>query len=198
MDKSLTIERQGNGNRVHAWDASRPRWFQQWIYKNGKIWNENKNQVIEVNGRRDTCGAKLIINRDQGSNALYQLWDVVYFDEATKEGAKKLVPGKGDLDEDFGMVAERPFYIVSALKEERVLDAFDQFEVGIKTRSSRPSQLWIFDAQNKVIHNSDSITTRGPFFDNRTRKNRVLGSNGGNGRLNLQTVKGACEGGHEW
>jgi hypothetical protein len=56
---------------------------------------------------------------------------VVYVDEWKGE------PGKGELNEDFGLFVERPFYVVSALPSGRYLDLINNRNMVIKTSNGR-------------------------------------------------------------
>lgn len=49
-------------------------------------------------------------------NGLNQQWSLIYVDEMPAE------PKKGELNTDFNMHVERPFYVVSQMKNERYLD----------------------------------------------------------------------------
>jgi len=63
---------------------------------------------------------------------LSQQWDILYVDEhPTGE------PGKGELNERFGLYVERPFYIVSALDANRYLDLINNRNMVIKTKNGR-------------------------------------------------------------
>jgi len=66
-------------------------------------------------------------------NRLNQQWDIVYTDEWKGE------PGKGELNEDFGLYVDRTFYIVSELKTGRYLDLINNRNMVIKTRNGRKS-----------------------------------------------------------
>jgi hypothetical protein len=62
-------------------------------------------------------------------------------------------PGKGELNVDYGLYVERPFYIISALGENRYIDCYDGREVAIKTPNEYDSQKWWFDQKSKTIKN---------------------------------------------
>jgi hypothetical protein len=49
------------------------------------------------------------------------------------EPPKPKEPGPGELNEDFGLYVERPFYIISAIGENRYVDVIDEKNVVIKT-----------------------------------------------------------------
>ena len=74
-----------------------------------------------------------------------QQWDIVYVDEWKGE------PGKGDLNEDFNLYIQRPFYIVSELSSHRYLDLINNRNMVIKTRNGRNTQQWWFDQTSLTI-----------------------------------------------
>lgn len=59
------------------------------------------------------------------------MWDIVYVDEWKGE------PGKGELNEEFGLYVERPFYVVSAMSDGRYLDLINNRNMVIKTSNGR-------------------------------------------------------------
>jgi len=63
-------------------------------------------------------------------------------------------PGKGELNVDFNLYVERPFYVISAVGENRYLDVIDGRDVNIKTPNEYDSQKWWFDQKSKTIKNS--------------------------------------------
>ena len=102
-----------------------------------------KGKVLDVSGGQDTENRNVIVyNRHSGLN---QQWDVVYADEYPEE------PRKGELNKDFGMFVERPFYIVSQLDENRYLDLINNRNMVIKTQNGRNTQTWFFDQKSMTI-----------------------------------------------
>jgi hypothetical protein len=67
-----------------------------------------KGKVMDVSGARDAEGQNIIVHAKHGKTN--QQWDIVYADEYPEE------PKKGELNKDFGIYVERPFYIVSEMK----------------------------------------------------------------------------------
>ena len=104
-------------------------------YKNGK--------VMDVSGGADTENRNIIMYTKHGK--INQQWDIVYADEWKGE------PGKGELNEKFGLYVERPFYIISELGEHRYLDLINNKDFVIKTRNGRSSQTWYFHQQSLTI-----------------------------------------------
>jgi hypothetical protein len=72
----------------------------------------------------------------------YQLWDIVYVDEAPnlEEG----------FAEEWGMYINRPFHIISEMGENRFLDTVSNRGV-IKTRNGRDTQVYRFDMRYRTI-----------------------------------------------
>lgn len=104
-------------------------------FKNGK--------VLEVQGNVDAEQRHTIFGTKNGG--LNQQWEIVYVDEWKGE------PTKGEFSPDFGLYVERPFYIVSALPQNRFLDIIDNKNIVIKTRNGRNTQEWWFDQKTYTI-----------------------------------------------
>jgi hypothetical protein len=71
-------------------------------YESHYIKNE-KGKVLDVSGNVDAENRNIIVHGPHGR--INQQWDVVYVDEWKGE------PGKGELNEDFGLYVERDFYV---------------------------------------------------------------------------------------
>jgi hypothetical protein len=74
-----------------------------------------------------------------------QFETIVYVDQW------KAAPGKGELNEDFGLYVERPFHIVSQLPDNRYLDHINNRNMVIKTPNGRNTQEWYFHQQSLTI-----------------------------------------------
>jgi hypothetical protein len=72
-----------------------------------------RGKVMDVDGGQDVENRNIIVWNKHGG--LNQQWDVIYVDEYPAE------PVKGELNEQFGLYVERPFYITSELGEHRLL-----------------------------------------------------------------------------
>jgi hypothetical protein len=82
-------------------------------YKNSNVVNE-KGKVMDVQGNRDVENQNIIVwNRHNGLN---QQWDIIYKDEWKGE------PTKGQLNKEYGLYVERPFYIQTQMGSKRYLD----------------------------------------------------------------------------
>jgi len=76
---------------------------------------------------------------------IHQQWDIIYADEWKGE------PGKGELNERFGLYVERDFYVVSKLPDGRYLDLINNRNFVIKTPNGRNTQRWYFDQRSLTI-----------------------------------------------
>ena len=98
---------------------------------------------MDVSGNVDAENRNIEAHNKHGK--INQQWDVVYTDEWKGE------PGKGELNEDFGLYVERPFYIVSKLAAHRYLDLINNRNMVIKTPNGRSTQVWYFHQQSLTI-----------------------------------------------
>jgi hypothetical protein len=69
----------------------------------------------------------------------------VYADEWKGE------PGKGELNEKFGLYVERDFHVVSQLPENRYLEIYDNRNMSIKVSNGRKQQIFYFHQQSLTI-----------------------------------------------
>ena len=102
-----------------------------------------KGKVMDVSGNVDAENRNIIMYKKHGG--LNQQWEIIYKDEYKGE------PGKGELNERFGLYVERPFYIVSELGQNRYLDLINNRNMVIKTRNGRSTQTWWFDQKSLTI-----------------------------------------------
>jgi hypothetical protein len=99
---------------------------------------------MDVSNYQDKEGRRVgFYRRHNKSN---QQFDIVYADEW------KADPKKGELNTDFNMIVEEPFYCVSGLASGKYLDLIGRNMV-IKTRNGRNTQLWYFDQKTRTIKN---------------------------------------------
>jgi membrane carboxypeptidase/penicillin-binding protein PbpC len=141
-------------------------------FKNGFIINE-KGKAMDVSGGVDAENRNIIMYRKHGK--LNQQWDIVYADEYPEE------PKKGELNKDFGLYVERPFYIVSELASNRYLDwdALKTRNLYIKTPNGRNTQEWYFDQKSLTIktkHNNQSWEIRNK---GKTNQMEIMATNSG-------------------
>jgi hypothetical protein len=113
---------------------------------------------MDVSGNVDQENRMIISYKKHGG--LNQQWDVVYLDEWKGE------PGKGELNEEFGLYVERPFYVISQLPSNRYLDLINNRNMVIKTKNGRNTQTWYFHQQSlsirtKLNNQSWDITSSG-------------------------------------
>jgi hypothetical protein len=102
-----------------------------------------KGKVMDINGNVDAEQRNIEMHGKHGR--INQQWDLVYADEWKGE------PKKGELNEEFGLYVERPFYIVSQLPAHRYLDIIDTKRVVIKVPNGRNTQEWFFDQASLTI-----------------------------------------------
>jgi hypothetical protein len=111
-------------------------------YQDVYVTNE-KGKVLEVQGNLDQENRNIgVLNKN---NQINQQWDIVYADEWKGE------PGKGEMNEKFGLKVETDFYIVSQLPANRYLDLPDNRNMVIKTSNGRRQQVWYFHQQSLTI-----------------------------------------------
>jgi hypothetical protein len=109
-----------------------------------RTFKEGKNKYLNVQGATDTEGRHIQCNEAKNGK-IHQQWDVVYVDEYPDE------PTKGQLNKDFGLYVERPFYIVTALASHRYLDLINNRNMVIKTPNGMKTQIWWFDQRTLTI-----------------------------------------------
>jgi hypothetical protein len=114
----------------------------------GEFIVNERGKVMDVSGAVDAENRNVVIYNKHGKTN--QQWKVVYADEYPKE------PTKGEMNEKFGLYVERPFYIVSELKDNRCLEKMDNNELAIKTRNGRSQQTWYFHQQSLTIRNKQN------------------------------------------
>ena len=97
-----------------------------------------KGWAASILNNVDTESKHITVN-EKADDRISQEWEVVYADEWKGE------PGKGELNEDFGLYIQRPFYIVSAMATHKYLDLINNRNMVIKTSNGRNTQIWWFD-----------------------------------------------------
>ena len=112
-----------------------------WRYEAPYIVNE-RGKVLDVDGQIDAEGRHIAATARNGNIA--QHWDIVFVDDWKGE------PGKGELNEQFGLYVERPFHVISQLPSNRYLDLIGRDFV-IKTQNARNTQVWWFDQKSLTI-----------------------------------------------
>jgi membrane carboxypeptidase/penicillin-binding protein PbpC len=102
-----------------------------------------RGKVMDVHGGVDAENRQMIVWNKHGK--INQQFDIIYVDEYPEE------PKKGELNEDFGLYVERPFYVVTQMNSHRYLDLTDNRNFVIKTPNGRSSQIWYFDQKSLTI-----------------------------------------------
>jgi hypothetical protein len=111
-------------------------------YKNKNVINE-RGKTMEVTGNQDRENNNIGVN--SRTNGLHQQWDVIYVDEWKAE------PKKGEMNEEFGLIVEKDFHVVSQMGENRYLDLINNRNMVIKTPNGRNTQVWYFHQQSLTI-----------------------------------------------
>ena len=105
---------------------------------------EGKVTAVSILNNQDIESKHITVN-EKSDDRISQEWEIVYADEWKGE------PGKGELNEDFGLYIERPFYVVSALGTHRYLEAINNRQMVIKTKNGQKGQTWWFDQKSFTI-----------------------------------------------
>jgi hypothetical protein len=113
-----------------------------WRLEGAFVVNEH-GKVFDIEAARDIEGANMLAHNKHGR--INQQFDVVYADEWKGE------PGKGELNEEYGLYVERPFHIISSLGQNRYLDLINNRNMVIKTQNGRNTQTWWFDQKTLTI-----------------------------------------------
>jgi hypothetical protein len=111
-------------------------------YEAPHVINE-KGKVMDILSGKDTEGNH--ISTGVKNDKISQQWDIIYVSEWDGE------PGKGELNPDFNLYVQRPFYIISELSSNRYLDLINNRNMVIKTRNGRNTQVWWFDQVSLTI-----------------------------------------------
>jgi len=108
--------------------------------------NFDDQRVLDVSGNKDVEGQAVIVNKRHGG--ANQRWRVVYLDKADA------IQSKG-LNKDFGFHINRPFYFVSELPMNRVIEMHGNANLWLKRwRNNVKAQQFYFDGVSKTIRNN--------------------------------------------
>jgi hypothetical protein len=138
----LSLESKGNNNLGYGGSRAIPQ--QQFKYEKGYLINVKTNKVFDVSGSKDVEATRVTMyNKHNGAN---QRWRIVYVEEF-KEQHKGLI-------EEYGLYANRAFYIRSELPNHRLAQC--QVNMNVlqqRWRNNETAQQWYFDPVMKVIRN---------------------------------------------
>jgi hypothetical protein len=98
---------------------------------------------MDVSANKDAENQNIHMWKKHGG--LNQQWDVVYADEYPAE------PTKGQFNKDFGLYVQRPFSVVSEMKDHRYLTLINNRDFVIKISNGRNEQKWMFDQRTLTI-----------------------------------------------
>jgi len=105
---------------------------------------EGKETAVSILHNTDTESKHITVN-EKADDRISQEWEIVYADTWKGE------PGKGELNEEYGLYIQRPFYIVSAMATGKYLDLINNRNMVIKTSNGRKTQEWWFDQKSYTI-----------------------------------------------
>jgi hypothetical protein len=151
VSKTLKNKRWSNKSlQFHGgWLYIRPtnsRHFQMFRFVNGNIQGVKDKRVMDVSNYQDKEGRRVgFYRRHNKSN---QQFDIVYADEWKPD------PKKGELNTDFNLIVEKPFYIQSRMAGKRVVYSNDASHLRIhKHIRNDDRMLFFFDNVSKTIKN---------------------------------------------
>jgi hypothetical protein len=167
-NQSWDIRSSGKTNDMQVWSTN-SGWFQIFRYTGENFQNIQNNKVLDVSGRRDAEGQKVIVwKRHNGWN---QRWRIVYMDKSRKESSK-------GYNSKFGFHISRPFYIRSRMPMQRVIECVSANNLVIRRYvRGRTAQRFFFDITSKTI--------KSQHWKNRSMD---IQSNGGSSNLRMTTT----------
>lgn len=130
--------------------------------------NWQNGKVMDVSGGVDAENRDIIMYKKHGK--INQQWDIVYADQWKGE------PGKGELNEDYGLYVQRDFYIVSRLPKNRYLDLVSNKMV-IKIPNGLKTQIWYFDQKTLTIKSKSSNKSWDITSSGRNKEMQVYSTN---------------------
>jgi hypothetical protein len=145
-NQSWDIKSAGKTNNMQIWSTN-SGWFQIFKYdqKEKMFINLSNNKVLDVSGGKDAEGQAVIVWGRHGKPN--QRWRVQYTDQVTQQT-------KG-MNEDFGFVCNKPFYIVSRLPMRRVAESIGANNITIRRwRKNQKMQQWTFNCADKTIRSN--------------------------------------------
>ena len=113
-------------HKLRMWETN-SGWYQQFRYKGGFFTNPKTGFVLDVEGGSDAEGAGVVVSQKhtQKDAGAAQQWTVIY---------KTEIEEKLQLEKEFGVVFNRPFYVMSLLPSGRYLDVLGD-NVVLKTQN---------------------------------------------------------------
>lgn len=143
--KSYAWTIQGNGNSANiAASGSNSEWYQlfKWDAASGSFTNVKNKKVLDVAGGRDAEATNVQVWKKNGSPA--QKWKLVYTTDLK-------IQTKG-LNKEFGLEIERPFFIVSKMWMNRVVECVGASNLVMKTlRTTNKGQQFYLDDKTQTI-----------------------------------------------
>jgi hypothetical protein len=119
-------------------------WFQLFKFnsEDGTFENVKNNKVLDVAGGKDAEATNVQVWKKNGSKA--QKWKLTYTTDLKIQ--------KKGLNKEFGLEIERPFYIVSKMWLERVVECVGASNLVLKTlRKNNKGQQFYLDDKTQTI-----------------------------------------------
>lgn len=144
--KSWDIQNSGRNKEMQVWNTN-SQWWQLFKYQNSMFINWKNGKALDVSGGKDNEGQPVIAwNKHGGIN---QKWTIRYLDTQTGKGPD-------GLNKDFGFVHNKPFYIVSRMAMNRVIEWPGGGHIRIQNwvENKKSQQFW-WDGISKTIKSNN-------------------------------------------
>jgi hypothetical protein len=140
---SWDIQSSGGSSNMQVYSTN-SRWFQLFKWdKSGTFYNVKNLKVLDVAGGKDEEATNVQVWKKNGSKA--QNWKLTYVKDAAK------IQTKG-LNKNFGIEIERPFFLVSKLWMNRVVECVGASNLVLKTlKTTNKGQQFFLDDKTQTI-----------------------------------------------
>lgn len=140
---SWDIQGAGRSSNMQAYNTN-SKWFQLFKFDGSNtFFNIYNDKVLDVAGGRDEEGNNVQVWRRNKSKA--QQWKLIYVDKAKKPSTK-------GFDKDYGMERNRPFYLISKLPMERVVECWGASNIILSDLvNGKLGQQFFYDGVSKTI-----------------------------------------------
>jgi hypothetical protein len=141
---SWDIQNAGRSSNMQVYNTN-SGWFQvfKWDKESGTFYNVKNLKVLDVAGGKDNEATNVQVFKKNGSAA--QKWNLTYVKDAAK------IQTKG-LNKNFGIEVERPFFLVSKMWMNRVVECVGASNLVLKTmRRNNKGQQFFLDDKTQTI-----------------------------------------------
>jgi len=129
---------------VKVQGVSQSYWYNffKWDESNGVFFNAKNNKVLEVKGGKDVEASNVNVEKRNGSPA--QKWKLIY--------SSDLKIQKKGLNKEFGLEIERPFYFVSKMWMNRVVECHGATHLKLNTlnKANKGQQFYLDDKTQTI------------------------------------------------